>query len=56
MPEHDDPERGTPQDDSGEEHSIGAHDTILHGAERIKSTTSLDVTFLVDDACVPIKI
>ena len=56
MPEHDESEPGTPHDDSGEEHSVGAHDTILHGEERIKSTRSLDVTFLVDDACVPIKI
>jgi hypothetical protein len=53
---HDEPERGTPHDDSREEHSVGAQDTILHGAEQIKSTRSLDVTFLVDDACVPIKI
>jgi hypothetical protein len=30
---HDEPEPGTPHDDSGEEHSVGAHDTILHGAE-----------------------
>jgi hypothetical protein len=38
MPEHDELEPRTPHDDSGEEHSVGAHDTILHGAERIKST------------------
>jgi hypothetical protein len=56
MLEHDESEPGTPHDDSGEEHSVGAHDTILHGAERIKSIRSLDVTFLMDDACVPIKI
>jgi hypothetical protein len=56
MPKHDESELGTPHDDFGEEHSVGAHDTILHGAERIKSTGSLYVTFLVDDACVPIKI
>ena len=56
MPEHDEPEPGTPHDDFREEHSVGAHDTILHGVERIKSTGSLDVTFLVDDACVSIKI
>ena len=56
MLEHDELEPGTPHDDSGEEHSVGAHDTILHGAERIKSTGSLDFTFLVDDACLQIKI
>jgi hypothetical protein len=56
MPEHDESEPGTPHDDFGEEHSVGAHDTIMHGAEGIKITGSLDVTFLVDDACVPIKI
>jgi hypothetical protein len=56
MPEHDESEPGTPHDDFREEHSVGAHDTIMHGSERIKSTGSLDVTFLVDDACVPIKI
>ena len=56
MLEHDEPELGTPHDDSREEHSVGAQDTILHGAERIKNTESLDVTFLVDDACVLIKI
>ena len=33
MPEHDVPELGTPHDDFGEEHSVGAHDTILYGAE-----------------------
>jgi hypothetical protein len=47
---------GTPHDDSKEEHSVDGQNTILHGAERIKSTKSLDVTFLVDDACVSIKI
>jgi hypothetical protein len=56
MPEHDESEPGTPHDDCEEEHSVGAHDTIMHRAEQIKSTGSLDVTFLVDDACVPIKI
>ena len=56
MAEHDEPEPGTPHDDSGEEHSVGAHDTILHGVERIKRTRSVDVTFLVGDACVLIKI
>ena len=33
MPEHDELEPGTPHDDSKEEHSVGAQDTILHGAE-----------------------
>ena len=33
MPDHDEPEPGTPHDDSGEEHSVGAQDTILHGEE-----------------------
>jgi hypothetical protein len=55
MPEHDESEPGTPHD-SEEERTVDGDDTILHEAERIKSTGSLDVTFLVDDACVPIKI
>ena len=33
MPEHDDPEPRTPHDDFKEEHSVGVHDTILHGAK-----------------------
>jgi hypothetical protein len=53
--EHDDMEPRTPHD-SREEHTVDGHDTIMHGAERIKSIRSLDVIFLVDDACVPIKI
>ena len=32
MPEHDEPEPRNPHDDFGEEHSVGAHDNILHGA------------------------
>jgi hypothetical protein len=56
MLEHDEPEPGTPHDDFVEEHIVGAHDTILHGEEWIKIIGSLDVTFLVDDSCVPIKI
>jgi hypothetical protein len=56
MPEHDEPYPGTQHDDSGEEHSVAAQDPILHGSKQIKSTRSLDVTFLVDDTCVPIKI
>ena len=55
MPEHDEPEPGTPHD-SREEHIVYGDETILHGPKRIKITISLDVTFLVDDACVPIKI
>ena len=31
-PEHNEPELGTPHD-SGEEHTVDGHDTILHGAE-----------------------
>jgi hypothetical protein len=31
--EHDEPKLGTPHDDSIEEHSVGAQDTILHGEE-----------------------
>ena len=33
MLKDDEPEPETPHDDSREEHSVGAHDTILHGAE-----------------------
>jgi hypothetical protein len=33
MLQHDEPKFGTPHDDSEEEHSVGAHDTILHGVE-----------------------
>ena len=33
MSEHDESELGTPHYDSGEEHSVGAQDTILHGTE-----------------------
>jgi hypothetical protein len=52
--EHDESELGTPHD-SRDELTIDGEEAI-HGAERIKSTISLDITFLVDDACVPIKI
>jgi hypothetical protein len=55
MPEHDESNPRTPHD-SREEHTVDGEETILHGEERIKSTGSLDDTFLVDDACVPIKI
>ena len=54
MPEYDELEPGTPHD-SGDEHTVDGEESI-HGAARIKSTGSLDLTFLVDDACVPIKI
>jgi hypothetical protein len=33
MLEHDDSKPGIPHDDSGEELSVGAHDTIMHGSE-----------------------
>jgi hypothetical protein len=56
MPEYDESEPATPHDDFEEEHSVNGHDTIMHGAKQIKSTRSLDVTFLVDDTCVPIEI
>jgi hypothetical protein len=49
------PEPGTPCD-SREERTVDGEETIMHGAERIKSTRSLDVTFLVDGTCVSIKI
>ena len=54
-PEHDEPEPGTPHD-SREEHTVDGEEVILHGEEHIKSIISLDLTFLVDDACVPIKV
>jgi hypothetical protein len=54
MPEHDEPEPGTPHD-SRDERIVDGEEAI-HGATQIKSTGSLDLTFLVDDACVPIKI
>jgi hypothetical protein len=38
MSEHDESKPGTPHDDSGEEHSVGAQNTIMHGGEQIKST------------------
>jgi hypothetical protein len=54
-PEHDELEPETPHD-FVEEHTVDGEEAILHGAKRIKSTRSLDLTFLVDDACVLIKI
>ena len=54
MPEHDDMEPRTPHD-SGDEPTVDDQEIFL-GAARVKSTGSLDLTFLVDDACVLIKI
>jgi hypothetical protein len=56
MSEHDELEPGTLHDDSREENTLDVQDTILHGVEQIKIIGSLDVTFLVDDTCVSIKI
>jgi hypothetical protein len=53
--EHDESDPGTPHD-SRVERIVDGEEVILHGAERIKRTGSIDLTFLVDDACVPIKI
>jgi hypothetical protein len=53
--EHYEPKLGTSHE-SREEHTIDGKEAILHGAEWIKSTRSLDLTFLLDDACVMIKI
>jgi hypothetical protein len=53
--EHDESEPETPHD-SGDERTIDEEEFILHGATRIKSTGSLDLTFLVDDTYVSIKI
>ena len=52
--QHDMPEPRTPHD-SGDEPTIDDHETFP-GAARVKITGSLDLTFLVDDACVLIKI
>jgi len=54
MPKHDETEPRTPHD-SGDEPTVDDYETFP-GAARVKSTRSLDLTFLVDDACVPIKI
>ena len=45
---------GTPHD-SGDEHTVDGQETFP-GAARVRSTGSLDLTFLVDDVCVPMKI
>ena len=54
MPEHDQTEPRTPHD-SEDEPTVDDQETFP-GATQVKSTRSLDLTFLVDDACVPIKI
>ena len=54
MLEHDEMEPRTPHD-SGDEPTVDDQETFP-GAARVKSTGSLDITFLVDDAYVPIKI
>ena len=54
MLEHDETEPRTPHD-SGDELTVDDHETFP-GAARVKSTGSLDLTFLLDDACVLIKI
>ena len=54
MSEHDEMEPRTPHD-SRDEHNVDDQETFP-GIARVKSTGSLDLTFLVDDACVPIKI
>jgi hypothetical protein len=54
--EHDDEMEppGTPHD-TGDEPTVDGQETFP-GAARVKSTGSLDVAFLVDHACVPMKI
>ena len=54
MLEHDETEPRTPHN-SGDEPIVDDQETFPRAA-RVKSTRSLDLTFLVDDACVPIKI
>ena len=54
MPKHDEREPRTPHD-SGDEPTVDDQEMFL-GAARVKSIRSLDITFMVDDACVPIKI
>ena len=54
MPQHDEMEPRTPHD-SGDEPTVDDQESFL-GAARVKSTGSLDLTFLVDYACVLIKI
>ena len=52
--EHDEMQPRTPHD-SGDEPTIDDQETFP-GVARVKSTRSLYLTFLVDDAFVPIKI
>ena len=52
--QHDETEPRTPHD-SGDEPTVDDHENFTRAA-RVKSTRSLDLTFLVDDACVSIKI
>jgi hypothetical protein len=53
--QHDESKPRTPHD-SKEERIIDGEEAILHGAERIKITRLLYLTFLVDYACVSNKI
>ena len=41
--------------DSGDEHTVDGQENFP-GEARVRGTRSLDVTFLVDDSCVPMKI
>ena len=54
IPEHDETEPRTPHD-SGDQPTVDDQEKFP-GAAQVKSTISLDLTFLVDDICVPIKI
>ena len=54
MPEHDETEPRTPHD-FGDEPTVDDQKTFPRAAG-VKSTGSLDLIFLVDDACVPFKI
>jgi hypothetical protein len=53
-PEHDEMEHRTPHDSIDE--CIVDGEEAIHGETQIKSIGALDLTFLVDEACVPIKI
>ena len=54
MPKHDEMEPRTPHE-SRDEPTVDDPEIFLRAA-RVKSTRSLDLTFMVDDACVLIKI
>ena len=54
MSKHDETEPRTPHD-SEDEPPVDDHETFPRAAQ-VKSTISLDITFLVDESCVPIKI